>query len=129
MKEQLKKLWLWNVVSKKKTKKRHIVIDHDAIDGNSKVEFGDNYEYVEADGIRITKPFVEKPVDANDHNIYIYYPDSAGGGVKKLFRKVGNQSSDYMPPQNGKQVSIRRSGAYIYEDFMPTGGTDVKVSK
>ena len=110
------------MVSKKKTKKRHIVIDHDAIDGNSKVEFGDNYEYVEADGIRITKPFVEKPVDANDHNIYIYYPDSAGGGVKKLFRKVGNQSSDYMPPQNGKQVSIRRSGAYIYEDFMPTGG-------
>ncbi|XP_044505446.1 inositol hexakisphosphate and diphosphoinositol-pentakisphosphate kinase VIP2-like isoform X4 [Mangifera indica] len=59
----------------------------------------------------------------DDHSIMIYYPSSAGGGMKELFRKVGNRSSEFHPEVR----RVRREGSYIYEEFMPTGGTDVKV--
>jgi inositol hexakisphosphate/diphosphoinositol-pentakisphosphate kinase len=47
-----------------------------------------------------------------------------GGGVKRLFRKVDNKSSCYDPHHPG---TVRRDGSYIYEEFLATGGTDVKV--
>lgn len=73
--------------------------------------------------MQINKPLVEKPVNAEDHNIYIYYPMSAGGGSKRLFRKVGDRSSEFYPQVN----ELRREGSYIYEQFVITQGTDVKV--
>ncbi|XP_034332548.2 inositol hexakisphosphate and diphosphoinositol-pentakisphosphate kinase 2 isoform X1 [Magallana gigas] len=124
----------YTVLNRKKddTTESQVVISDDAI---------------EVDGDTFQRPFVEKPVSAEDHNIIIYFPQSAGGGSQKLFRKVllGH------PPQNfhcnglwtyldtepfpiGSRSSVyshtgrlRKSGSYIYEDFMPTDGTDVKV--
>lgn len=62
-------------------------------------------------------------MNADDHNIAIYYPTSAGGGCKKLFRKVGNRSSEFYADVN----EVRRDGSYIYEQFVETQGTDVKM--
>ncbi|XP_071913070.1 inositol hexakisphosphate and diphosphoinositol-pentakisphosphate kinase VIP2-like isoform X4 [Coffea arabica] len=85
--------------------------------------FVEEEDFVEVHGNRFWKPFVEKPVDGDNHSIMIYYPSSAGGGMKELFRKVGNRSSEFHPEVR----RVRREGSYIYEEFMPTGGTDVKV--
>ena len=48
---------------------------------------------------------------------------STGGGSKRLFRKVNNRSSEFYPCCH----EIRREGSYIYEEFLVTQGTDVKV--
>lgn len=47
----------------------------------------------------------------------------AGGGCKHLFRKIGNRSSEFHPDEN----EVRRNGSYIYEEFLETQGTDVKM--
>ncbi|KXZ56516.1 hypothetical protein GPECTOR_1g463 [Gonium pectorale] len=86
--------------------------------------FMEDEDYVELNGQRIYKPFVEKPVSGEDHNIWVYYPHSMGGGVKYLFRKVDDKASKY---DSGHPGRVRRDGSYIYEEFLPTGGTDVKV--
>lgn len=104
---------------------KHIIVDRDGIPPGEDVPgFIEEEDYVELDGQRLVKPFVEKPVSGEDHNIYIYYPHSMGGGVKKLFRKVANKSAEFDPDHPG---TVRRDGSYIYEAFLTTGGTDVKV--
>jgi inositol hexakisphosphate/diphosphoinositol-pentakisphosphate kinase len=48
--------------------------------------------------------------------------------MKRLFRKVGNQASAYVEPRADEPYTkIRSHGSFIYEDFLHTGGTDVKV--
>jgi inositol hexakisphosphate/diphosphoinositol-pentakisphosphate kinase len=86
-------------------------------------EFVEGDDFIKVGSRKISKPFVEKPFDAEDHNICIYYPSSAGGGVKRLFRKIGDRASDF--DSDGGRV--RRDGSYIYEPFMQTQGTDIKV--
>jgi len=57
------------------------------------------------------------------HNIYIYYPRRLGSGSKRLFRKVGNVSSTFHPDVS----NIRKEGSFIYEEFLMTQGTDIKI--
>ncbi|XP_034049943.1 inositol hexakisphosphate and diphosphoinositol-pentakisphosphate kinase 2 isoform X3 [Thalassophryne amazonica] len=100
---------------------RYAVLNRDP-DKPDECNLVEGEDHVEVNGEIFQKPFVEKPVCAEDHNVYIYYPTCAGGGSQRLFRKIGSRSSVYSP-----ESSVRKTGSYIYEEFMPTDGTDVKV--
>ena len=56
--------------------------------------FQEYEEYILFNGEKITKPFVEKPVNAEDHEIRIYYSslNACGSGYNVLFRKTNNFS-------------------------------------
>ena len=43
--------------------------------------------------------------------------------LDQVLFQVGNRSSEF----HSEVRRVRREGSYIYEEFMPTGGTDVKV--
>ena len=88
-------------------------------------DFVEETDYIVVNGVKMEKPFLEKPLCGDDHNIYLYYHSSTGGGVRRLFRKVGNQASDFLPNVS----SVRRDGSYIYEKFLKCKNTqrDIKV--
>eukprot|EP00050_Salpingoeca_kvevrii_P014971 m.42343 g.42343 ORF g.42343 m.42343 type:complete len:979 (-) comp6090_c0_seq1:161-3097(-) len=96
----------------------HIVVDYD--NGDEIIEKEDSITF---DGKTISKPFVEKPVDADDHDIIVYFAASDGGGAQVLFRKKQDRASSFEPTRN----TVRRSGHFIYEKYLPTGGIDIKV--
>ena len=70
------------------------------------IEFEEHDVHIEVNGVVIHKPFIKKPVDADDHNIAIYYPSSAGSGCKMLLCKVGDRLLEFYPEINDWLMSI-----------------------
>ncbi|KAH0574500.1 Inositol-hexakisphosphate/diphosphoinositol-pentakisphosphate 1-kinase [Spironucleus salmonicida] len=76
-------------------------------------------DYIDYNGRKLNRPFIEKPMDADNHNVYIYTKT----GIIKLFRKIENKASSF---EEG-QFQIRRDGCYVYEEFLDSGGKDMKI--
>ncbi|KAF1355658.1 hypothetical protein EJ07DRAFT_131636 [Lizonia empirigonia] len=93
-----------------------------------KIEMMDNGDTIFVDGQTLTKPFVEKPVSGEDHNIHIYFHTKDGGGGRRLFRKINNKSSE-----KDETLAVPRSitepdTSYIYEQFLQVeNAEDVKA--
>ena len=82
-----------------------------------------DYDTIKVNNKTLKKPFAEKPVDSEDHHLIIYFHSSQGGGARKLFRKIGNKSSEYV----ADLYEIRTDRAYIYEEFLTVDhSVDVK---
>lgn len=94
-----------------------------------KVELCDDGDTLLVDGKVFRKPFVEKPVSGEDHNVHIYFPrNENGGGGRRLFRKIGNKSSEYDPNLVTPRSITEQDSSYLYEQFLPVENSeDVKA--
>jgi hypothetical protein len=93
-----------------------------------KVDMVDDNNAIRVDGVTLTKPFVEKPVSGEDHNIHIYYHKADGGGGRRLFRKVNNKSSEPDDSLTTPRSITDPTSSYIYEQFLQVeNAEDVKA--
>ncbi|KAG9379545.1 histidine acid phosphatase [Pyrenophora tritici-repentis] len=93
-----------------------------------KIELIDDGNTICVDGVTLTKPFVEKPVSGEDHNIHIYFHKKDGGGGRRLFRKINNKSSEKDDTLEVPRAILEPTGSYIYEQFLQVENSeDVKA--
>ncbi|KAF1842460.1 uncharacterized protein K460DRAFT_293494 [Cucurbitaria berberidis CBS 394.84] len=93
-----------------------------------KVELIDNGNAIRVDGVTLTKPFVEKPMSGEDHNIHIYFHKKDGGGGRRLFRKINNKSSERDDTLDVPRAILEPTSSYIFEQFLHVeNAEDVKA--
>ena len=97
-KEELKAIQIKRTLSPRKDSGLNIEFNmpekEEILYQDPELDFKEYEDFIMIDGQKLQKPFVEKPVNAEDHEIKIYYSNlnPCGSGYNVLFRKTNNYS-------------------------------------
>ena len=101
---------------------KHIIVD------TSKENVTEELDYIEYRGVRLDKPFVEKPLDSERHDIRIMYNSRDGGGCTQIFRRVFEEDGKAKNSERNDNGKIRRDGVFVFEEFIvQKDPVDIKV--
>jgi len=93
--------------------------------GTHDASFEEHDDYIMIGGNRINKPFVEKPVDRRDREIYVYFPNDAGGGRALLStRESGEVEYVCRFEPCGR---VRKEGSFVYQEYLQSDGFVVQA--
>ena len=84
---------------KEKKKKAKAKIKSDVLFEDHEYDVQEYDDCIVIRGNCLKKPFIEKPVNAEDHEIMIHYSNSSpcGSGYSVLFRKTESACSQFIP--------------------------------
>jgi len=113
------RLWLLRKLEELGVPTPHSV---DCSRGNGKDPALEEHEdYVVINGHRINKPFVEKPVDRRNRDIYVYFPKESGGG-RALLSTRESGDVEYVCRFDPESRCVRRQGSFIYQEYLQSEG-------
>ena len=82
------------------------------------LSFIEETDRVIINGVTIDKPFVEKPRLSEDHAVYVYFPQSAGGGRMRIAKR----ERSFEPISQ-----VRTQGSFVYQKFVASEGFETKL--
>ncbi|KAG8460507.1 hypothetical protein KFE25_013157 [Diacronema lutheri] len=99
---------------------------HALLDADARNDVEETDDAITINGVVLNRPFVEKPRDSEDHAVAIYWPRARGGGAAHLFRKNGADECAAFDAE-ARRSRAASGGSFLYEQWLPTSETDVKV--
>lgn len=94
-------------------------------DGGQRPHVEERDDCVLVEGQLVRKPFVEKPVDRRDREIYVYFPKEAGGG-RALVSTTESGALEYICSFD-TAGNVRREGSFIYQEYLQSEGFVVQT--
>mmetsp|Transcript_106240 Transcript_106240/g.310585 ORF Transcript_106240/g.310585 Transcript_106240/m.310585 type:complete len:963 (-) Transcript_106240:145-3033(-) len=94
-------------------------------DGGQRPSLEERDDCIIVEGQRISKPFVEKPVDRRDREIYVYFPKASGGG-RALVSTTESGDIEYICSFD-TAGNVRREGSFIYQEYLQSEGFVVQT--
>ena len=110
---------------------KSIKVDFDNLKHLKDLTISPDQSYIQQNNIKLSKPFIEKPLSSDQHEITIYHNDieQSSTKVNKTFQVAKNHNNHSINLEKIlKNSKIKSSGKWIYEEYFDPGKSiEIKI--